>query len=196
MRGIVLYSDDIRLIDYWQKALSQPCLVVDSIEELLTVSNSIVIMNYNACKRECKAVLQRLTENSNRVLVLHRTPDFDVAKQLLDWGVKGYGNALMRDHFLIAAVETLQDNMVWLYPQFTTQLITQMDTGAQNDLEVHLERLSEREREVALLLQKGDIYKVIADKLQITPRTVKAHAQSIYAKLNVKDRLGLALLLK
>ncbi|MBU1643079.1 LuxR C-terminal-related transcriptional regulator [bacterium] len=196
MREIVLYSNDIRLIVHWQKSLAQPCLVVDSIEELMKISNSIVIMNYNACKRECKAILEQLTQNGNRVLVLHRTPDFDAAKQLLGWGVKGYGNALMRDHFLIAAVETLQDNMVWLYPEFTTQLITQMDTGAQNDLEVHLKKLSEREREVALLLHKGDIYNVIADKLQITPRTVKAHAQNIYAKLNVKDRLGLALLLK
>ena len=192
---IVLHSDDITLLEYWQNALDKPSDVVDAIEDLSSVSNSIVVVNYSAC-REWKSLLATLTRQNNRVLLLHRVPDFATAKQLLAWGVKGYGNALMREHFLVAAVETLQDGMVWLYPEFTTQLITQMDSGRADGHEIHLKKLSEREREVALLLKEGDIYKEIAEKLGITPRTVKAHAQSIYTKLNVKDRLGLALLLK
>ena len=192
---IVLHSDDITLLEYWESTLDQPCAVVDDIEELSSVSSSIVVVNYSAC-REWKTLLATLIRQGNKVLMLHRVPDFTTAKQLLSWGVQGYGNALMRDHFLVAAVETLQDGMVWLYPEFTTQLITQMDSGIKDGYEVHLEKLSEREREVALLLKEGDIYKAIAEKLGITPRTVKAHAQSIYNKLNVKDRLGLALLLK
>ncbi len=193
---IVLYSDDITLLDYWQSALDRSCETVDSIEMLGSVSESIVLLNYSACGRECKTFLEKLVQQNNRILMLHRVPDFATAKQLLSWGVKGYGNALMREHFLVAAVETLQEGMVWLYPEFTTQLITQMDNGREDNYAVHLEKLSEREREVALLLKEGDIYKAVAEKLGITPRTVKAHAQSIYTKLNVKDRLGLALLLK
>lgn len=196
MREIVLYSDDIVLIDYWQKALAKPCRIVDSLEMLRAVSDSIVIINYSACQGEAKTLLKQLAENRNRVLILHRVPDFATAKQLLRWGAKGYGNTLMRGHFLVAAVETLQDDMVWLYPEFTTQLITQMDGGSKSDHELYLEKLSDREREVALLLKEGDIYKTVGEKLNITPRTVKAHAQNIYAKLHVKDRLGLALLLK
>jgi DNA-binding NarL/FixJ family response regulator len=59
-----------------------------------------------------------------------------------------------------------------------------------------LSELTSREKEVALLLKEGKTYKNIAQKLDITPRTVKAHAGHIYTKLNVKDRLALALLLK
>lgn len=193
---IVLHSDDIALLEHWQSALDRPCEVVDSIEMLRTVSNSIVLVNYSACGGECKSILEELVQHNNRVLVLHRVPGFIMAKQLLAWGVRGYGNALMRDHFLVAAVETLKDGMVWLYPEFTTELITQMHSSSEKDNDIHLRKLSKREREVALLLKDGDIYKVIAEKLNITPRTVKAHAQSVYTKLNVKDRLGLALLLK
>ena len=193
---ITLHSDDITLLDYWQKALARPSDVVDSLDELFAVNDSIIIINYSACGHDCKGVLERLIQHNNKVLILHRVPGFTTAKQLLSWGVKGYGNALMREHFLVAAVETLQEGMVWLYPEFTTELITQIDSGSKNSHEEHLKKLSEREREVALLLKEGDIYKVIAEKLNITARTVKAHAQSIYTKLNVKDRLGLALLLK
>ena len=192
---IVLHSDDITLLQYWENSLSQSCEVADTIEDLTSYSNSIIIINYSAC-HEWKSLLETLTLQKNKVLLLHRVPDFATTKQFLAWGVKGYGNALMREHFLVAAVETLQDGMVWLYPEFTTQLIAQMDSGVKEGCEVHLKKLSQREQDVTLLLKEGDIYKVIAEKLGITSRTVKAHAQSIYTKLNVKDRLGLALLLK
>ena len=49
---------------------------------------------------------------------------------------------------------------------------------------------------VSNLLIVQAIKKDIAKNLDITHRTVKAHARHIYEKLNVKDRLGLALLLK
>jgi len=192
---IVLHSDDITLLQYWENSLSQSCEVADTIEDLTSYSNSIIIINYSAC-HEWKSLLETLTLQKNKVLLLHRVPDFATTKQFLAWGVKGYGNALMREHFLVAAVETLQDGMVWLYPEFTTQLIAQMDSGVKEGCDVHLKKLSQREQDVTLLLKEGDIYKVIAEKLGITSRTVKAHAQSIYTKLNVKDRLGLALLLK
>ena len=59
-----------------------------------------------------------------------------------------------------------------------------------------LATLSHREAEVATLLSQGDSHKEIAEKLQITVRTVKAHASAIYSRLNIKDRLALALLLR
>ena len=165
MREIVLHSDDMLLLDHWQNSLKHSCQVIDTLEMLKMVSNSIVIITVSACERDCKRILEELTHNNNLLLVLDRVPDFARAKQLLDWGVKGYGNALMRDHYLVAAVETLQDNMVWLYPEFTTQLITQMDSGSKDDYEMYLQKVSDREREVALLLKEGDTYKTVAEKL-------------------------------
>ncbi len=108
----------------------------------------------------------------------------------------GYGNALMRDHFIVAALNAIRDNMVWLYPELTSELIMDIPTTKESVDEEQLLKLTSREREVALLLKEAYPYKEIALKLDITPRTVKAHAQNAYAKLNVKDRLALALLLK
>lgn len=55
--------------------------------------------------------------------------------------------------------------------------------------------LTERQHAVALLLAKGDNNKEIGRKLQIADRTVKAHLSAVFEKLNVADRLQLALLL-
>ena len=51
-------------------------------------------------------------------------------------------------------------------------------------------------QKLSLLLKDGSTYKEVSSKLDITSRTVKAHAQSIYTKLYVKNRLALALLLR
>jgi two-component system nitrate/nitrite response regulator NarL len=130
---------------------------------------------------------------SNKVLVLHRTPDIKTAKIILKDGAHGYGNAMMRGHFILSAIDTMKEDMIWLYPEFTSLLIEEIPS---RNNEVNLDMLTKREKEVALLLKDASTYKVISEKLKITPRTVKAHANHIYEKLKVKDRLGLALLLK
>ena len=193
---VLIHSDDINLLSHWQKSLDNKCEVVDDLNELLSVTSSIIIVNFSACIPSCDDVLKILISHNNKVLVLHRTPELAVAKKLLRIGAMGYGNALMRDHFIVAALNAIRDNMVWLYPELTSQLIMDIPSTKDENNEEQLSKLTSREKEVALLLKEAYPYKEIALKLDITPRTVKAHAQSTYSKLNVKDRLALALLLK
>ncbi len=193
---IVLYSDDINLLDYWKQSIAGECHIVYDIEDLYKINSSLIVINHSACKPTCKDVLHKLNAHDNRVLVLHRVPDFETAKNLLMLGAMGYGNALMRQHFLISAVHAIEEGMVWLYPEFTTKLILQINEKSNTKQEVNLEKLSEREREVASLLKDGLTYNDIGKQLDITPRTIKEHAKHIYIKLNVKDRLSLALLLR
>lgn len=56
-----------------------------------------------------------------------------------------------------------------------------------------LSGLTQREREIARMVADGDSNKIIARKLNITDRTVKAHLTTVFQKLNVHDRLQLAL---
>ncbi len=193
---IVLYSDDINLIIHWEKALSKEVFQsVDELERVKNLHNSLIIFNYSSCKKEYALLLPLLREQGNRVLVLDRVPELQKAKILLKYGAMGYGNALMRPHFILAAIDALRENMVWLYPELTSQLILELPASENSNSEL-LEKLTSRERETALLLKEGLTYNETAQRLDITPRTVKAHAQAVYKKLNVHDRIGLALLLK
>ena len=191
----ILLSDDINLLTHWEKALTGDCLIVEGLEDLLLLEAKTIILNYSACENRSIEILKTLSSNKNKVLVLHRTPSLKVAKQLLNAGAVGYGNALMRDHFIVSAKQTIEDGMVWLYPSLTSELILELPQ-TKDTSESLLDGLTSREVEVANLLKNGDTYKQIAEVLEITPRTIKAHASHIYVKLNVKDRLGLALLLK
>jgi two-component system nitrate/nitrite response regulator NarL len=55
-----------------------------------------------------------------------------------------------------------------------------------------LESLSAREREILLLISRGDSNKLIARALEIAETTVKVHVQHIFRKLNVSSRVQVA----
>lgn len=194
--NVVLHSDDINLLSHWEKSLDRKCEIVDDLNDLKTMRDKVIIINYSAFNSNQKDFLRLLEENANQVLVLHRTPDIGTAREVLGYGAKGYGNALMKGHFLAFAIESVKDGMVWLHPEFTSQLIAQIPAQEDKNLSRILDKLSQREKEVAILLKDGNSYKEISEKLSVTPRTVKAHAHNVYAKLHVKDRLALALLLR
>lgn len=51
--------------------------------------------------------------------------------------------------------------------------------------------LTEREKQIADLLQRGRTYKMIADELYLSENTVKTHIKSVYSKLNVQSKAEL-----
>lgn len=133
----------------------------------------------------------------HRVMVLSFIPDFSEAQNYLNIGAMGYGNAMMHESHLHSAYQALEEGNVWLHPDFIMSMIKQMQenvTPKSTTLDV-LNVLSHREKEVAIMLGNGATHQEIADALDITVRTVKAHATAIYQKLSVKDRLALSLLL-
>jgi DNA-binding NarL/FixJ family response regulator len=59
----------------------------------------------------------------------------------------------------------------------------------------NLALLTPQERKIADLVSRGDSNKLIARELNISDRTVKTHLGAIFSKLQVSDRVHLALLL-
>lgn len=130
----------------------------------------------------------------SKVMVLSDAPSFEEGSRLLPLGIRGYGNTYMHYKHLKQAMITIESGAVWLYPAFMRQLISGATaTRRQNDI---LNRLTERERETALLVKEGKSNKEIAKELEITERTVKQHMSNIFEKLGVSDRLSLAMLFK
>lgn len=72
--------------------------------------------------------------------------------------------------------------------EIARKIVESMQRGKQLSRK-DAEELTEREMEILELLQKGLIYKEVADKLCISKDTVKKHIQHIYQKLQVQTRM-------
>ncbi len=137
------------------------------------------------------------------IVILSSVPKFEEAVHMLRLGAKGYGNRMMHPSNLQHVVNTVMANQIWMPPEILTRLINALpkedakdEKGGQSVSYATLYNLSDREAEVAELIAKGRSNQEIADTLDITVRTVKAHLSSIFMKTGLRDRLALALKFK
>jgi DNA-binding NarL/FixJ family response regulator len=135
--------------------------------------------------------------NANfKVMVLDNRPTFVRCLELMQEGVKAYGNVYMHPTHILSAIESLKEEKIWIYPDFLALLIGSNKEKSTKDIDEKLDSLSHREAEIAKLILDGLTNKEIASTLDIAVNTIKNHTKNIYAKLNVTDRLSLFSFLK
>jgi DNA-binding NarL/FixJ family response regulator len=86
---------------------------------------------------------------------------------------------------IIEAIRELYAGGSPMTPQIARRVLESFKKPALND---DLQLLTKRESEMLGLLAKGLRYKEIADKLFISPTTVRTHIYNIYQKLHVQSR--------
>lgn len=193
---LYLVSSMDSVLEHWSSVLKKyHPIKLKTINELNKPNDGIVFLHDVAISED---ELDHIIHSGTcRILVFSMLPDFAKAQKYLNLGAMGYGNALMHESHLQSAYQAVEEGKVWLYPDFITALIARLAKSAPKPVHEHeaLNKLSIREREVALLLAQGMSHNEVSEKLKITVRTIKAHSSAIYEKLNVKDRLALSLLL-
>lgn len=98
-------------------------------------------------------------------------------------------------------ITIVEEGGVWISNAALPQLLQRLrnksvavsPSESESLADEELSELTHREREIARMVAAGDSNKIIARKLNITDRTVKAHLTTVFQKLNVHDRLQLAL---
>lgn len=126
------------------------------------------------------------------VVVASMRPNDEEGKRVLMSGAKGYIHAYMPVSAIETVLKTVQDGGVWMGPTLLARLLRQIDNGLPRS-DSWSEGLTAREKEVAERAAIGHSNQAIADALGITERTVRAHLSAVFQKLDVNDRLLLAL---
>ncbi len=133
-----------------------------------------------------------------RFIVLSSMPATADALAALQLGAQGYCHALATPQMLQQVALVVRNGGLWIGPELLNRLTGTLAAAllpSPSPPTSFLQQLSAREREVALQVGSGASNKEIATSLGITERTVKAHMGSIFEKLEIRDRLQLALLL-
>lgn len=134
------------------------------------------------------------------ILVLADQPDDNDALPLFSAGIRAYCNAHSTAANLRQVAQVVRAGGLWIGPGLMARLLTATQRAlpppvvdAQAD--PRLTALTGREMEVARKIAGGASNKEVARDLNITERTVKAHAGAIFEKLGARDRLHLALIM-
>jgi len=136
-----------------------------------------------------------------RIIILEDDENMPVDQLgLFKTGVQGFLSHTITSTLLLKAAHAVCNGEIWVPRQLITKLIGELarDSSAGTHTfsfagNSSIEHLTPRERQVAEMVHSGGNNKTIARKLDISERTVKAHLSAIFRKLDIENRLHLAL---
>ena len=136
-----------------------------------------------------------------RVIILEDDENSPVDQlTLFKGGVHGFVSHTITSALMLKAAHAVCGGEIWIPRQLITKLIGELarDTHAGTHTlsfagNSSLEHLTPREIQVAEMVHRGGNNKSIARTLDISERTVKAHLSAIFRKLDIENRLHLAL---
>ncbi len=129
------------------------------------------------------------------VVVMVGVPEEAEAFAVLKAGVQGYCHVKAAPEQLREIAVVVEHGGLWMPPNLMQRLLLLstrvIPAGAPETPQ--LNDLTSRELMVAERVARGASNREIAEALEITERTVKAHLSAIFEKLGVRDRVQLAL---
>jgi len=155
----------------------------------------LLLLHKPFCELQAVGTLCNIPE-SLKIFFLSDAPNPVEGLTLLQMGAVGYANTYIAGGRLAEAVKTVHAGRVWFEQDIISRLIGQLKrrSPSGDNGEVHVQaNLTEREKEIALLITEGMSNQDIGNKLYISERTVKAHLGSIFRKTGAKSRLHLAM---
>ena len=131
---------------------------------------------------------------SMRVVALSTTPSDEQGFAAISAGCAGYCHAVAAKEQLTQVLAVVASGGIWAGRNLVHRLLASVNQlSGSIPTPSLLMKLTEREREVAKRAAQGAANKIIARELGISERTVKAHLSAAFDKLQVPDRVQLAL---
>lgn len=183
------------ILPRWQQAFVA-INVVTSAE--LTVVNPTFVWLRLQVGQPVSEQIERMRQyvGAAAIVALSDMPNDDEGLEAFSASARGYCNSHASEEVLRQVANVVKQGGLWIGESLMQRLLIGVNRVKPQVVDAapswH-DKLTEREREVALAVSRGASNKEVARQLGITERTVKAHVAVIFTKLAVQDRLHLAL---
>ncbi len=166
-------------------------------ENLLLVLDAKLVNRTNQLPLICRHIKKVIVVGENF------TPSQQI--QFIYDGASGYSKKLVDRKLITRTIEGVLNDEIWLKREYIPQMLrgvvakqsfSAKQEQSENEVFKTISVLTEREIEVAEHVYSGKDNLSIAEQLNISTRTVKAHMSAIFRKLNVADRFKLVVFLK
>ena len=170
------------------KVIAEACDGVECLNKLETVTPDVLLLDINMPNMNGLEVLQKMKEKRMKIKVLVLTIHSEVEYLLkaVDIGVNGYLIKDSESAELKKAILAVVNGDNYIQPSLIPVLNSKMIDRDKDVMKI--ESLTRRELEVLKNLSIGMYNKEIAEKLDISERTVKNHISNIFKKIEVTDR--------
>lgn len=172
--------------------------------ELVRLKPSILLLDHDLPQLNGPngiSALMRLNPETKVIIVSYPISD-EAEWALFRTGVRGVCRRDIEAEQLKSVIVAVQQGELWIRRTLSWHLLNELVTITQEKTKIKqaigelLANLTQREYEIATLVGNGETNKQIARRLAITERTVKAHLTEVFRKLDIADRLKLALIVK
>jgi DNA-binding NarL/FixJ family response regulator len=179
---LVSAIEDVQLVGTAENGQEAIELCADSAPDVVLMDLEMPVVDGIQATRQIKADQPEVA-----VVILTSFSDRDRILRALDAGAAGYLLKDVEPDDLARAIQAAARGDVPLDPKAARALLSARTTSSPGDA------LSDREREVLLLVAEGLPNKLIARRLSLSEKTVKAHLTSVFRQIGVTDRTQAAL---
>lgn len=155
-------------------------------EKALSLRPNVILMDLVMDEMDgieaTKAILADWPEA--KIIIVTSFIDDEKVYPAIEAGAAGYLLKTSTAHEIADAIRATQRGERVLEPEVTTKMMDRLT----NRTPILHDDLTNREKEVLLLIAEGKSNQEIADELFITLKTVKTHVSNILSKLEVEDR--------
>lgn len=155
----------------------------------------IVLLDINMPKKDGYETAQWLKQNHPdvKILALSMYDNETAIIRMLKYGAKGYILKDAEPSELRSALDDINNKGYHYSEMVTGHLISTISKLNEDEKAKNALLLTDREIEFLKFICSELTYKEIADQMFISPRTVDGYRETMFEKLNIKTRVGLAL---
>jgi DNA-binding NarL/FixJ family response regulator len=160
-----------------------------TVRRVLELDPDVLLLDLRMPVRDGLWALGELSDHRTRVVVL---TTFDTDANLQQALLAGAAGFLLKDapaDQLVAAIRAAAAGDAVLAPSVVRRMVRDLVPLTRPAVPAILDPLTERERDVLVLMADGCSNSEIGERLHVTEGTVKTHVARILMKLGVRDRL-------
>jgi DNA-binding NarL/FixJ family response regulator len=165
--------------------------VEEAVAAILREKPDVVLLDVHMGGGGGIEVIRQVTHQqpAQRFLALSVSDAAEDVIAVIRAGARGYVTKSISGEELAAAIARVRDGDAVFSPRLAGFVLDAFHgeiPAAEVDPE--LDQLTPREREVLRLIARGYLYKEIAQRLDISPKTVEAHVSAVLRKLQLSSR--------
>jgi DNA-binding NarL/FixJ family response regulator len=188
LKAMLSIEPDLEIIGMAENGEEAVSLFETLQPDVVLMDVRMPVMNGNTATRQ---ICEKFP--NAKVLVLSTYDEDRDVSDAIRAGAKGYLLKDMPSEELVNAIRCINSGYAQLAPGLLERVINPKLTNTTETTNKELSKLTPRELDVAKLVAIGATNQEIATKLFISECTVKTHINSIFNRLNLKNRAQLAI---